>query len=531
MKNAAGQGQQQDRRDLEDSEISLSASFKSVNLETNVQRVNPHYDAGFLGKLESYFTEQEYASTLMHLRQEINAWRQALPRDGRLIFVSDPWIAEDFRGGSHLLRNFYGLLAELQVPVEWWTLDIADDEQGHDYHSLCYALYRGLKGEDAPSREEHRAGYLLANRQFAKELLERASINGNDQIVLLDINAMGIAPFLAQSVEAPQRIIENLRIGNPIENAEYRSTIEFLRELGIYNALDCILHLHESFISNREKECCIGGFFCFTDASHAPLPASEAVSMLNEVVERSVHVGSLAQFWDVLAHGETIIHCGKKDSLWRDDGGVNFYLGARIDSSKNQSLAIKTFADALRRTPEAMEQARLTLLAPTPSCWNNSVERAAINNVLEDIFHTMTLLSDQEREHLVMYFVPPHHDAFVAPNFQVNRALQNLSSCHLCLSSAEGLPNSIFEAMHLKKATLVHGICGMEAQVEHTVTGIKTTLEDASVAEAYAVLARDGSAVERMGIQAYQRLITMFSPLAYTTRFFEVLNATTGRTV
>lgn len=494
-----------------------------------IQRVTPVYDRLIINRLRHLTPQSTYNPLLESVRGKVAEWKDSLPDEARLFMVSDSWVAEENLGGSLLLRSFYGILKEVGMPVEWWAFDVADDESGQAYHQACFDLYVGMKGEKVADLRNNCLGYEDALSLGAKELFEQAKMQDGDQVLLLDINVIGLAKYLRRLSFEPSLVAENFRVGASNANRVCQDTMELFRALGIYDALDFIQHLHQYAITDPQREVSIGGFCNFADFHNTPIEEERAWANLSWVLSSGRTVSSFSDFASIedLHTVPIMISDQDKPSLPPRYRRM-YFAGARIDKAKNFDLILRSYLAAFREDPIAMRGIPLVLLMPSPSHYNNAVEMEAIKPVVEELFEIYNSLTEEERVNVFIYFVPPEIDGEPA-NRVFNEALQNIATVQINVSSAEGLPNAVFDAMFHKKVPVVSAVGGMVDQVEDGVSGFvvrKNSVEELSFLFVDLAIRED---LEQIGANAYRKLVSKFHPLSYVDRFMGLVLERMGK--
>jgi glycosyltransferase involved in cell wall biosynthesis len=492
-----------------------------ADVELFITSVEPHYECGLWRACAEVYTSHTDGGAERFQEVFSNALA-ALEDGGRLIFVSDSWITGDNRGGSFLLRNLYGAMKEQGLPVEWWTVDVGDTEGARGYHEGCFSVYKAMQGEKNLSIDPDRAReYIDTNRALYTKLREFAALTEKDWVMLVDINAMGLGIGAADDPHRPAKVVENLRIGNLGDNPVIVDAWDQLDALGVTSGIDSVLHLSSSYIPNKPTHDSIGGFFLPQSSSFEPPKGAELLKVVDLVHTQSIEVSSVSEFW----HSEetsSFLHAGRDPLSLLESNATIFYLPGRIDSSKNQALAIQAFGQMLERHPEYASTTALVLLSETPSAWNISVEREALTEVLEEAFRVIDSLPAEAQSRVAWFFVPQEFED-ERVNWTFNKYCQSRAEVHLCLSKAEGLPNVVFESMNLGRVSLVTGMGGMKDQVEHGTTGYLTpSLEPTDVAVAMLTALEARHLHTSLGEAAQAKLYSEFNLIAYETRLLEV---------
>jgi len=463
------------------------------------------------------------------MSEQITDWKARLPEGARLVMVSDPWIAGENLGGSLLFRTLYGILQEQEMPVEWWTVELADDPASRAYHQICFDLYLGIYGGKDIGLDRDFSLFQQQLRFFEQtmdaatsQLLKAAKMKDGDQVLLLDVNVIGMAKALRHGAFQPSMLIEDLRIGNTWKDRNHQNAMEFLRQIGIYDALDVIEHLHPSFITDPSREVSLGGFYNFADEHCRPMTVEEAWSNIDRILAQG---GTTDRFEDFnsspgIHEGPLMISdrsrpiCPPKDHLM-------FYQAARIDPTKNLDLILKAYAQAWKQNSSGMTQTSLVLLMPSPSALNNTVELESIGPLVEELFAIYQSLDDETKKHVYIYFVPGKLEGF-GSNRLFNESFQNVATVQVNVSKMEGMGNAILDGMSHRKVPLLHAHSGMIGTVEDGRSGfyIKHDTTD-ELAAAYQRIA-DRDDLDQVGEAAYQRLIDRFHPLKYIVRFFDL---------
>ncbi|OGC05680.1 hypothetical protein A2230_03355 [candidate division WOR-1 bacterium RIFOXYA2_FULL_36_21] len=506
--------------------IELSTSISNC---VTVKKANPAYNRTCSQKLRNITDRTAFSNMETALSENIISWKTRLPKGAKLVMVSDPWIGNENLGGSLLLRTFYGLLNEYKLPLEWWTVDVSDDPIGLAYHQICYDLYVGIKGESEIGVgrnfslfQEQLRHYERILKESANRLISSAQLKDGDQILLLDINVIGLAKYLRQGTFRPSLLMDNLRIGRSAKNPIYQSSLEFLRRIGVYESLDIIQHLHDSFITDPYKEISIGGFCNFADPHNCQITPEEAWINIESIL---AYGKTTDQFSDFVSrpqiHEKPLMLSEKPEVALPLRNHRLFYAAARIDKTKNFSLILQAYAKAYNQDPVKMGQTSLVLMMPSPSELNNAVEMAAIHSVVEEIFNIYQLLDNETKKHIFIYFIPMQVDG-MGMNRLFNESFQNIADVQLNISDAEGLPNAVFDAMSHRNVPLVHASCGMIDQVEDGISGFSTYENSASELAALYLDIAGRSDLKQIGEAAYQRLTSRFHPFRYINDFLKL---------